>query len=97
MLAVGGTENHVHLVASVPPKIALSTFIGQVKGNSSHFVTHVLQTEAFAWQDEYAVLSFDPRALKGIAEYVANQKKHHADRSLQPSLESAGDSAPSEG
>jgi len=36
--AVGGTEDHVHLVASVPPKVALSTFIGQVKGYSSRFV-----------------------------------------------------------
>ena len=38
--AVGGTDNHVHIVASVPPKIALSAFAGQVKGNSSHWVNY---------------------------------------------------------
>jgi REP element-mobilizing transposase RayT len=43
--AVGGIETHVHLVASVPPKIALSKFVGQVKGNSSHFVNHELYIE----------------------------------------------------
>ncbi len=40
--AVGGIEDHVHLVASIPPIVALSYFIGQVKGNSSHFVNHEL-------------------------------------------------------
>jgi putative transposase len=94
--AIGGTEDHIHLVASVPPKIALATFVGQVKGNSSHFVTHVLHVESFAWQDEYAVLSFDRRSLKGIASYVAAQKKHHTDGSVHPSLERAGPDAASE-
>ena len=57
--AVGGTEDHAHLVVSVPPKIALSTFIGQVKGNSSHFVNHELNVDIhFAWQAEYGVVSF---------------------------------------
>jgi putative transposase len=28
--AVGGVEDHIHLVASIPPRIALSDFIGQV-------------------------------------------------------------------
>jgi putative transposase len=91
VLAVGGTADHVHLVASVPPKMALSTFVGQVKGNSSHFVTRVLMVDSFAWQAEYAVLSFDRRSLKGITAYVLNQKAHHADGSVHPSLEKTGE------
>jgi REP element-mobilizing transposase RayT len=87
--AVGGAADHVHLVVSVPPKIALSTFVGQIKGNSSHFATHVLQVESFAWQAEYAVLSFDQRSLKGITEYVQNQRTHHADNSVHLRLERA--------
>ena len=91
VLAVGGTADHVHLLASVPPKIALSTFVGQVKGNSSHFVTHVLLVDSFAWQAEYAVLSFDRRSLKGITAYVLNQKTHHADGSVHAWLEQTGE------
>ena len=94
--AIGGLGNHVHLVASVPPKIALSTFIGQVKGSSSHFATHVLRTESFAWQAEYAVLSFDRRALKGMVKYVENQKSHHADGSVHPILEPSTDDTDSD-
>ena len=32
--AVGGIEDHIHLAATVPPKIALADFIGQIKENS---------------------------------------------------------------
>jgi len=76
--AVGGITDHIHLVASVPPKIALSTFIGQVKGNSSHFVNHEIRPEyKFAWQDEYGVVSFGERHLGWVVRYTHNQAQHH--------------------
>ena len=76
--AVGGTPNHVHLAVSVPPKIALSDFVGQVKGNSSHFVNHALGTNRqFAWQAEYGVLSFGGKMLHTVVKYVKNQHQHH--------------------
>ena len=76
---VGGTDDHVHLVASVPPKCALSTFIGQVKGNSSHFVNHELSLEThFAWQAEYGVLSFGGKRHDTVVEYVRDQRARHA-------------------
>ena len=78
--AVGGTEDHVHLVVSVPPKIAISTFIGQVKGNTSHFVNHELDVDVhFAWQSEYGVVSFGGKMLDMVARYVKDQRKHHTE------------------
>jgi REP element-mobilizing transposase RayT len=76
---VGGTDDHIHLVVSVPPKCALSTFIGQVKGNSSHFIDHELSLEThFAWQAEYGLLSFGGKNLETVVEYVQNQRARHA-------------------
>jgi putative transposase len=86
--AIGGIENHIHLIASVPPKIALSTFIGQVKGNSSHFVNHVIQPDFhFIWQAEYGVQSFENEKLSILVRYVQNQRKHHQDDNLIDLLE----------
>jgi putative transposase len=86
--AVGGTEDHVHLAVSVPPKIALSTFIGQVKGNSSHFVNHELHLDIpFAWQAEYGVLSFGGKALDTVVRYVKNQRAHHRNGTTMAMLE----------
>ncbi len=86
--AAGGTDNHVHLVVSVPPKIALSTFIGQVKGNSSHFVNHELNIDVyFSWQAEYGVVSFGGKRLDMVVQYVKNQRKHHADGTVIAMME----------
>lgn len=86
--AVGGIEDHVHLVVSVPPKIALSTFIGQVKGNSSHFVNHALDVDIyFAWQAEYGVVSFGGKTLDMVARYAKNQRRHHAEGTTIAMLE----------
>ena len=78
MHGVGGIENHTHVVFSLPPKFAVADFIGQLKGSSSHWVTHVLKyPPEFQWQEGYGVLSFGDRHMKTILRYVKNQKKHH--------------------
>ena len=86
--AIGGMEEHLHLATSVPPKLALATFIGEVKGNSSHFVNHVIVPKfKLYWQDEYGVLSFSEKNIPAIVRYIKNQKQHHADGSIQDGLE----------
>jgi REP element-mobilizing transposase RayT len=41
MHAVGGIEDHVHNVFSLPPKYAIADFIGKLKGASSHWAAPV--------------------------------------------------------
>ncbi|MCB9106853.1 MAG: IS200/IS605 family transposase [Anaerolineales bacterium] len=86
--AVGGVEDHVHLVATVPPQVTLSDFIGQVKGHSSHFVNQKLAIPYhFQWQREYGVVSFGGKQLDQVVKYVKNQHQHHAEGTLIPFLE----------
>ncbi len=86
--ALGGMEEHVHLAVSNPPRIALAKFIGDVKGNSSHYVNHVIKPDfEFYWQDEYGVLSFGERNLASVVRYIHNQKGHHADGTLIAAME----------
>ena len=88
--AVGGIESHIYPVASVPPKIALSKFVGQAKGSSSHFVNHELGTKThFAWQSEYGVISFGGKKLDMIVKYVKNQRAHHTEGTAMTMLENA--------
>ena len=35
---IGGTDDHVHLVATVPPTLLISEWVGRLKGSSSHFI-----------------------------------------------------------
>lgn len=90
--ALGGTEDHVHFAVSIPPKLAPAKFIGDVKGNSSHFVNHVIKPDfEFYWQDEYGVLSFGERNLPAVVRYIHNQKQHHADGTLITAMERMDD------
>ena len=93
--AVGGVEDHMHLTVSVPPSLALSEFIGQVKGNSSHFANHELAlSDTFAWQAEYGVMSFDARQLAKMVAYVRDQRLHHAQGTMIPVLERSMSDSP---
>ena len=40
LFEVGGVEEHIHLAVRVPPTITVSTWIGQLKGSSSHYINH---------------------------------------------------------
>ncbi len=90
--AVGGVEDHVHLAVSIPPSVKLSTFIGQVKGASSHFVTQVFQTD-FQWQAEYGVVSLGESQLDRVIRYIGNQRAHHQEGSVIAGLECCQDGA----
>ena len=87
--AIGGIADHVHLVVSVPPRIALATYIGQVKGVASAKVNRArkLTEPRFSWQEEYGAFSLDAKRLPYVVAYVEQQKEHHADNRLISMLE----------
>ena len=88
-LAIGGIENHLHLVVSIPPKIAIADFVGKIKGSSSHHLNHEtahLQTE-FGWQRGYGSFTLGQKQLEKAINYVHNQKQHHRDGTLISLLE----------
>jgi REP element-mobilizing transposase RayT len=86
--AIGGTQDHIHLAVSIPPKVSPAKFIGDVKGNSSHYVNHVIKPDfEFYWQDEYGVLSFGEKNLSAVVGYIHNQKQHHANGTLISAME----------
>ena len=88
--AINAVSDHVHLVASVPPSMALGIFIGQVKGNSSHLASRLSgedTLQAFAWQSEYGVMTVSESHLTSVVRYVLNQQEHHGAGSLNARLE----------
>jgi putative transposase len=86
---IGGTDNHVHLAVSIPPTLLISTFIGELKGGSSHTINQMFPAlaERFAWQVGYGVISFGTRDLKWVVRYIRNQKEHHAHGKIEDRLE----------
>lgn len=88
MFALNGIEDHVHLVVSIPPKIAVSRFIGQIKAvASTKFNKSQPDDPPFFWQNEYGAFSFDAKRLPNFIAYVERQKEHHARGNIIPVLE----------
>ena len=85
---IGGTVDHVHMVAAIPPTIAVSKFVGQIKGVASTRMNKSGISEVrFGWQDAYGAFSFDAKRLPNYIAYVERQKEHHADNTTIPILE----------
>jgi putative transposase len=84
--ALNGMDDHVHLVVTIPPSTTLSTFIGQVKGSSSHLANQI-SSAAFAWQGEYGVMSVSESHLPRVVRYVVMQQQHHTADTLDERLE----------
>jgi putative transposase len=86
--AVGVMPDHVHVAVSIPPGVAVATFVGRLKGASSHAVNALNGREtSFAWQAEYGALSFGEKALPDVVAYVRDQRARHAAERLWLALE----------
>ncbi|MBT5338201.1 IS200/IS605 family transposase [Candidatus Falkowbacteria bacterium] len=75
-------EDHLHLLARIPPKISVSAFVNSIKGSSSHYINAILDEKIFYWQTGFGVLSLAEKQLPFVAEYIKNQKQKHKDNDL---------------
>lgn len=95
VFALNGIEDHVHMVVSIPPSIAVAKFVGQVKAvASTKFNKDYPDFPVFFWQEEYGAFSFDAKRLPNYIAYVERQKEHHAQGTTIPVLERLDDNFP---
>jgi putative transposase len=94
VLAVNGTADHIHIAVSIPPKIAVMTWIKQVKGFTAFQVNASFRPpyDLFKWQGGYGVFTIGPKNLPVVLQYIGRQKERHAANDLIASLEDIGDS-----
>jgi len=86
--AIDGWSDHSHLVAAIPPKVAVAELVKFVKGASFHYLNHECHLDyEFAWQRGYGALSVGEKQRPIAEEYVRNQKKHHEEQTANAWLE----------
>ena len=76
-LAVGGMQDHAHVLLSLPTTIAIPKAIQLIKGGSSKWINDHLRGRPFAWQDGYAVFSIGISQAEATVRYINNQERHH--------------------
>ena len=88
IIAVGGTETPIHLVSAIPPSLSVAKFVQAVKATSSRVINKSdLLEDEFQWLPGYGAFTINPSKLAPVIRYVENQKQHHGEETLQPSLE----------
>ena len=83
--AIGGVDDHIHILVSIPATMTVADAVWKIKGASSRYVTQRFpHLTDFRWQNGYAVLTFDYRALPRLVRYVRGQREHHRRRPSKP-------------
>jgi REP element-mobilizing transposase RayT len=79
--AIGGTNDHVHILMVLPPKISVAHAVRVIKANSSKWMNET--GHLFAWQQGYGVFSVSASNLPAVCDYIGRQEEHHRKRSFR--------------
>ena len=77
-LEVGGVEDHVHILLSLPSTLSIAKALQLIKGGSSKWVHETFpEHRLFGWQEKYGAFSVSVSQLDRIIRYIRNQQEHH--------------------
>ena len=78
LFAMGGTENHVHLLVSLSKTVAMSELVMQIKRDSSKWIkSRSPRFSGFQWQEGYAAFSIGESQVERVRAYIERQKLKH--------------------
>ena len=90
LFIIGGTREHVHVLAAVRHAVSPAQFMKQLKGSSSRFISLEFK-RPFEWQEGYGVFSVSENNVPGVIAYIEHQKQHHAEGTLVDEWEQTHD------
>jgi REP element-mobilizing transposase RayT len=78
-LAVGGWNDHVHILFGLPVSISISDFVCAVKANSSKWINERRFVPGnFQWQSGFGAFSYAREQRNVVIRYIQNQEAHHS-------------------
>jgi putative transposase len=89
-LAIGGVEDHVHLLLSLPPTLAVSKAMQLIKGNSSKWLRETfpeLRADEFAWQEGFGAFSIGVSGVEDTIRYIRTQEEHHRKKGFREEMD----------
>jgi len=81
---IGGVDDHVHLLLGIPPTLAVSDVVRQVKAGSSKWIRETFsEIVEFTWQDGYGAFTVGRSQIDATVDYIRNQREHHRVKTFQ--------------
>ena len=77
-IEIGGVQDHVHMLLSLPSTMPVAKALQLIKGGSSKWVHDTFPDQRFfGWQTKYGSFSVSVSQLNKIIEYIRGQPEHH--------------------
>jgi putative transposase len=74
--AVGGVEDHVHLLVSLKTTHCIADLMRDLKKDSSSWAAENFEKD-FSWQEGYSVFSVSTNHAEAVKGYIATQEARH--------------------
>lgn len=85
--AIGGTDDHVHMLVGLRATHQLSEMVREVKHASSRWVHEEIRANDFAWQEGYGAFTVSASQIQIVKDYIARQEEHHRKRTFAEEYE----------
>lgn len=76
-LAVGGIDDHAHLLLSLHPMMPVAKAVQLIKAGSSKWMHDKVGKPLFAWQESYGAFSIGITQAPRTIRYIERQREHH--------------------
>ena len=87
-LVVGGVEDHLHILLSIPSTLSVAKAVQLLKGNSCKWIHDTFKAHwNFEWQEGYGAFSIGVSGVEDTTKYIESQREHHRTLTFREELE----------
>lgn len=97
LLEFGGEHDHVHMMITVHPKVAIANLVGKLKGKSSYLLRReywkTIKNKLWGnhfWSPSYCIVSCGGPSLATVKNYIENQRKPPSQKQVKQSKAISG-------
>lgn len=97
LLEFNGEDDHVHLLVTCPPKLAVSNLVQKLKGKSAYFLRKEYWEQimdklwgSHFWSPSYCVVSCGGAPLETVKKYIEEQRRPPKQNQIERSKRFAG-------
>ncbi len=84
LLAINGTENHIHFFVGIKPSCCLSDLVREIKKSSTKYIEdNKLCIYKFQWQEGFGAFSYSHSQIDTVINYIKKQKEHHTQKTFK--------------
>ena len=84
LFAIYCMPDHVHILVSMKPALAISDFVRDIKASSSSFIKEKKWVNSlFRWQEGFGAFTYHKSQANNVVDYILNQPENHRKKAFK--------------